>query len=118
MTNTQMLESATRPYIGKVLTGKMIVAVTLAAFPAANPASLLPSDHAGANRSGVVYADQLFSREATGYGVLATEKIIRKPRKSGTRGESLESALIAAQKLIAASEATDEATEENTNPSV
>lgn len=114
MTNTQMLEISTRPFVGKTLTGKQIVAVTLEKFPTANPASLLPSDHAGANRSGVVYADQLFSREATGYGVLATEAIIRKARKSGQRGESLASALAAAKRLIA----DNEATEENTNPGV
>lgn len=99
MTNTQKIEAATRPFVGKVLSSKQIVAVTLAAFPDVNAGSILPSDHAGANRNGNVYADQLFERAGAGFKVLDAAEIVRKP-KTGRSRESLADALASAKALI------------------
>jgi ABC-type lipopolysaccharide export system ATPase subunit len=105
MTNTQKIQAATRPFIGKTLTSKQIVALTLAAFPDTKLGSILPSDHAGAGKTGNVYADQLFARTNAGYVVLADADIVRKPKTGRTR-ESLADALASAQALLKTTDAT------------
>lgn len=91
-------------YVGKALTSKQIVAVTINKFPEleARKSSILPSDYAGANpKSGVVYADQILQRQANGtFLVLPADKRINKPSTRGARGESMESALKSAEALL------------------
>ncbi|HXQ39263.1 MAG TPA: hypothetical protein VN843_35010 [Anaerolineales bacterium] len=105
MTNTEMMKKATREFVGKVLTAKQIIAVTLAMFPTAKQGSILPSDHAGANSKGNVYADQLFLRVATGYKVLPDAEIVAKPKTARTR-ETLQDALVSARALLAVTPAS------------
>jgi hypothetical protein len=100
MTNTEMMKQATRPFVGKTLTSKQIIAVTMEKFPTAKQGSLLPSDHAGENSKGNVYADQLFTRTATGYLVRPDAEIVSKPKTSRTR-ETLTDALASAKALLA-----------------
>jgi hypothetical protein len=101
MTNTDKIRVATRPFIGKSLTAKEIQAVVLAEFPDTQLGSILPSDHAGANSKGNVYADQLFSRESGQYLVLADSDIVVKPKTARSR-MTLSAALASAQgKLVA-----------------
>ena len=99
MTNTQKIETACKPFVGKVLTSKQIIAVTLEAFPDANAGSILPSDHAGVNSKGNVYADQLFERTSTGFRVLPADEITRKPKGTRSR-ESMADALASAKALL------------------
>lgn len=95
MTNTEKIRVATRPFVGKSLTAKEIQAVVLKEFPDTSVGSILPSDHAGANSHGNVYADQLFQRESGQYLVLADSDIVRKP-KTGRSRQSNEQALASA----------------------
>ena len=99
MTNTQMIESALRPFVGKTLTSKQVIAVVCDTFPQAKQSSILPSDHAGVNSKGNVYADQLLERTASGYRVLDASEIVRKPKTSRSR-ESLSDALASAKALL------------------
>ncbi len=99
MTNTEMMRKATREFVGKTLTSKQIIAVTVAMFPNAKQGSILPSDHAGANSKGNVYADQLFTRSATGYVVRPDAEIVSKPKTTRTR-ETLTDALASAKALL------------------
>lgn len=101
MTNVQKTAVAVAPFVGKVLTSKQVIALTLAKYPEVNPGSILPSDYAGPNqKSGAVYADQIFQRTPTGFLVLPADKHVRKPSTRGARGESLESALKSAMALL------------------
>ena len=102
MKTSEKIASAVTPFIGKVLTSKMIVALTLENYPDTNPGSIMPSDCAGPNpRSGAIYSDQLFSRVGSDYLVLAIDKRVSKPSTRGERGVSLADALASAKALLA-----------------
>lgn len=98
MTNTEKIAEACKPFVGKTLTSKMLVALVLDKYPDTNAGSILASDHAGPNpKSGVIYADQLFDRSSTGYVVRATS--VPKPR-TGRSKQSMADALAAANALL------------------
>lgn len=99
MTNSELIERAIAPYVGKTLTTKEFQAVAVAAGVALG--SALPSDYAGPNRNGNVYQDQLLARSGSGYTVLAPDAIVRKPRNGRSR-QSLADALASAQAKIVA----------------
>lgn len=100
MTNTEKIIVVTRPFVGKSLTAKQVQALVLNAYPETNPASIMVSDHAGANSKGVTYCSQVFDRSASGYVVRA--EVIAKPSK--TRGRvSMADALAQANALLQAS---------------
>lgn len=107
MKNTEKIASVVTPLVGLVLTSKEITALVLERFPDTNPASILPSDHAGANpRSGAVYADQLFAREGNGkFRVLAVADRVSKPR-TGRSSQSLTDALASVKAKIAVAQAS------------
>lgn len=109
MRNTEKIAAAVAKFIGKELTSKMIVGLTLEMFPGTNQGSILPSDHAGPNpRSGVIYADQLFQRTANGYLVLPVDKRTRKPA-TGRSTETLQDAVKAARALLAVTDGNGKA---------
>jgi hypothetical protein len=96
MTNTDKIRVATRPFVGISLSAKEIQAVVLKSFPDTQVGSILPSDHAGANSKGNVYADQLFQRDGGKYIVLADDAIVSKPKTARSR-MTLDAALASAQ---------------------
>lgn len=96
MTNTEKIRVATAAFVGIPLTAKQIQAVVLEAFPETNVGSILPSDHAGANSKGNVYADQLFARDGGNYTRLPDAEIVIKPRSERSR-VTLEQALASAK---------------------
>lgn len=97
MTNTDKIVAATRKHVGHTLSAKMVQALVLAQFPDTNPASIMVSDHAGANSKGITYCDQVFDRSATGYVVRA--EVVRKPKTARSK-QSTAGALIAANALL------------------
>jgi hypothetical protein len=101
MTNVEKCYEAVKGAEGKVITSKMAVAATVAKYPDVNPGSILPSDYAGPNqKSGTVYADQIFERVPGGFLVLPKSKHVKKPSTRGTRGESLADAFKSFQALL------------------
>lgn len=97
MTNTEKIVVVTRPFVGKALTAKQVIALVLATYPETNPASIMVSDHAGANSKGVTYCSQVFDRVATGY--LVRDAVI--PKASKTRSKvSMADALAQANALL------------------
>lgn len=96
MTNTEKIRVATAPFVGIPLSAKEIQAVTLKAFPDTQLGSILPSDHAGANSKGNVYADQLFTRDGGKYVRLPDAEIVTRP-KTGRSRQTMEQALASAQ---------------------
>lgn len=99
-TYTKAIEVSVAPFAGKVLTAKEITAVTVAAYPelAAKVSSFNISDHAPSGKQANQYADYLFERSGSGYKVLASDAIVRRPKSSGrgNRGVSLTDALASA----------------------
>jgi len=95
MTNTDKIRNATRPFVGISLSAKEIQAVVLAQYPDTQVGSILPSDHAGANSHGNVYADQLFQRDGGKYLVLSDDAIVAKPKSPRSR-MTLDAALASA----------------------
>lgn len=106
MTNTQKIVNATRNHVGHVLSAKMVQALVLAMYPETNAASIMVSDHAGANSKGITYASQVFDRVPTGYLVRAD--VIVKATKA--RGQvSMADALAQANALLQASPTQEQA---------
>lgn len=98
MTNTEKIVSVTRPFVGKSLTSKQVIALVLNTYPETNPASIMVSDHAGANSKGITYASQVFDRFYTGY--LVRSAVVAKATKARGR-VSMADALAQANALLA-----------------
>lgn len=113
MTNVEKTANAVKLHIGKQLTAKEIVALTVNAYPDVVPASIMPSDYVvGSKYSNL----QLFTKTGNTYTVVQPVVI---PRRASNRGVSLQDALASAMaKLAPAAQATGiveqpETTDEN-----